>query len=1621
MNLRYPLFALYLALTTLVPAQIQPQVNGNANQLAQIIAGQGITVSNAALTCPTGSSGEFNGTASNIGLGEGIILSTGDVLDAAPIGGVLGGEASTNKNAAGYNPLRNIARSNTFDACRLEFDLEATSSQLEFRYVFASEEYLTYVGTQFNDAFAFYISGPGIAGRQNIGLVPGSLDPVTINTINPGQNAQYYIDNPSEPTVEYNGFTKVLTATADVQPCNTYHLELAIADGGDGILDAAVMIERSSLISVGVDLSSVLVSGNLGNGRIYENCDSAIYTFELNNALISDYVFPVSISGTAQNGIDFRWLPDSVVIPAGATSTTVNIVPIADNLADAGETVEICILDPCTFQPLSCETVTIEELETTIPPEQFICFGDSVKLEATDNHHYKYSWSPASGLDCSDCSDPVAGPTTTTTYIVTVFDKTCSIRDSVKVNVAADALPDIPDTTACVGEKYEVDARTEGFNTYNWTPNTSGNPGGPSPVFETLDSAVTYTVTAENEYGCLLTGSFTLAVHPPVTIDWDVTDILCHGDSTGSIRVIPTTPTPIATYTWNAGTGNPLRNVPAGGYSLTITDVNGCTGMFDTTLTQPEEPLLVDAAQLQPSECGGNNGLAQANIRGGTLPYGVGNWSPAGGNGLISEPVVAGIYSFTVTDAHGCMASDTTRVKNDDSGMRNATIDHAGPFCTVSDDEQLTAAMPNGQWSGAGVDNNGVFSPAQAGNGNHTVIYTLDAGFCSDADTITLQVNASFDAAITPVSPLCELNSPVALQSVTPGGTWWGPGISDSTNRFDPALGGPGNHRVYHFIPGNCGDLDSASITVTPATVAQIATVPELCPTGVPHQLSATPSGGNWSGTGISGDRFDPASVGSGTFTIAYTPAESCRVPDTMHITVMDTLRLSGDQFQLLCNGDQNGVVTTAVTGGSEPYQYYWPGLSAQGPSASGLGKGSYKTIVFDGTGCKDSVVHVVSAPNALKLQQPTQVTDALCNSACDGIARLFPAGGTSTSGYGFQITPPTGNFDGSTGYSGLCAGNYLVTVTDDNGCQVSEPLTIGEPDAITIGKQITTAYCFRPNGSVVLNQILGGTAPYSFAWSNGSTQQDLLQVRPGNYTLTVTDDHQCSENFYFTVPNTGGPSVQTGYLPVTCFSGSDGKAGALVSGGSAPFQYQWVARGRTDSMLTDTAQGLSAGWYHVLVTDATRCRTLDSVEVTQPTQVQMAPITDSTLCDGQEFTHTLQANGGNPGPYLFTVNQIAVNRGIFSARDSGVYTAKAFDSQGCPSPEEKFELAYLAPLQIILSEPPALCPGDETTLTAEGSGGNGAYVFTWDYYFKGDTYDYSAGGPETEWIDLRLEDGCSNPVQAQVEIRFHPLPDVMPAIEPAEGCEPLDVLFSLENGDYSEIKWILGDGTVVQDLQTFPHTFGKHGAYSVRLDLVTADGCALSLYPAVVQVHNIPDGTIVQSPGQLNVVNREGRFHVNGSDNIADIDWTLLHIPGGDILLRSQSDVLRYTFAGDTARYGLIADITSEYGCRNRLYHRLKVHEKVLLFIPNSFTPNGDGVNDVFAAEWLGVPARGFEILIYNRWGELIYESHDPRFIWDGTYKGKKAAIGSYAWKVRYYNGVPGKTMLEGVVTVVR
>lgn len=585
--------------TTNAQLQIIPESSGMA--LVQKLLGQGVTVSNVSLVADPQATGFFNnisGTA--IGIDSGIVLSTGKAKSVGTNWGFDGNgttqafaaNASTSLGMPGDADLANsisVPLLQTHDACVLEFDFVPLGDTIRFNYVFSSEEYTPAFVCQFNDAFAFFISGPGITGLKNIALVPNTILPVSIFNVNdvPGgscpNNIPFYDDNRFSKFFTHDGHTTVFTAVAQVQPCQTYHLKLVIADLSDFLFDSGVFLEAKSLSSNAIALNNLTQTDNLGNSYLVEGCSAG--SFQIKRPTVSPNPLTVNLSygGSAINGVDVQLLPTSVTIPGGDTVVTVNVLPVIDLAPEGIETLVIYALAGCAAgNPSDSTTIQLRDYDTlgiNPPDTSFICKGSPVQLAASAGYSI-YLWDADPTLSSTIIRNPIAIPVADpTTYYCTATEGTCNARDSVMIKWKRLYL------TSSLGVNCKNDATGE--------ISVSRGPGWLSPVMFSLNNnayqpdsvflnlpAGLYSIKIKDATGCIDSLNITVSqLFPDLVISNTATNpASCSGNADGSVTITAAGGNGPYLYSIdgiNFQASN-IFNVSAGTKTITVKDNNNC-------------------------------------------------------------------------------------------------------------------------------------------------------------------------------------------------------------------------------------------------------------------------------------------------------------------------------------------------------------------------------------------------------------------------------------------------------------------------------------------------------------------------------------------------------------------------------------------------------------------------------------------------------------------------------------------------------------------------------------------------------------------------------------------------------------------------------------------------------------------------------------------------------------------------------------------------------------------------------------------------------------------------------------------------------------------------------------
>ena len=711
----------------------------------------------------------FNKASSNFPFKSGILLTTGDYNEALGPNNQTGAGTSLSPGPGDSN-LNAIATGSTNDAAVLQFDFTPSSDTINFRYIFASEEYDEYVNTSYNDIFAFFLTGPNPAGgnytNKNIALIPGTTTPVSINNVNNGntssgaptgpcENCAYYHNNYGGQAVEYDGYTVALTATALVVPCQTYHIKLAVADVADHALDSGVFLEAGSFTSGGqVAMNNFSQVGD--ENSLYEGCTNFYVFSRIDSTDLTDSVeVLLSYSGTATQGVDISYFPTSFWIPVGQIYDTIYYEAYYDGIQDGDETIILTLLSgcPCNMNAIT-DTINIYDLEGIKGGIQNVtnqfcsqAAPDSILIYANVSlSNPTYVWNTGEVSDSIYVS-PIPGKTW---YYVTISD-VCgnSIYDSIPIIVGTFSGINVDVVqpqcnNVCNGSITVTTVSGNPPFTYEWYPSGTSLNGSATDLCLGM-----YKVTVTDSLGCThkLPSTIFLTNPAPLSSSSYINNTsLKYCDGTGTnISLTTTSQVSSIQYLWNTNeTTSSIVVNPSNGsstYWVKFQDICGNTFTDSITLKSSDmsAPNITSTNVLCYNTC---TGTVNVSPNGGASPY-VYQWNPSGigaTNSGIINTLCNGSFNVTITDAAGCSknASFSITTPTDIVSAVNTT----NSTCYNSCDGTAIVSISGGTspysyiWnpSNIGTSDSGNVSSLCKGNYSVTI---LDANNCSKTKTFS--------------------------------------------------------------------------------------------------------------------------------------------------------------------------------------------------------------------------------------------------------------------------------------------------------------------------------------------------------------------------------------------------------------------------------------------------------------------------------------------------------------------------------------------------------------------------------------------------------------------------------------------------------------------------------------------------------------------------------------------------------------------------------------------------------------------------------------------------------------------------------------------------------------------
>jgi gliding motility-associated-like protein len=688
-------------------------------------------------------------------------------------------------------------------------------------------------------------------------------------------------------------------------------------------------------------------------------------------------------------------------------------------------------------------------------------------------------------------------------------------------------------------------------------------------------------------------------------------------------------------------------------------------------------------------------------------------------------------------------------------------------------------------------------------------------------------------------------------------------------------------------------------------------------------------------------------------------------------------LKVTIDSTNVKCKGACNGAATATATGGSAPYTYTWSNGSTEA-SATALCAGKYTVIVIDNLGKRDTAEVNITEP-ATAITGSAQKTDANCNGACNGTATAAAQGGTPTYSFLWNTTPAQNTATANN----LCAGNYNCIIADNNGCRDTVNVVINEPPPINADSTVTPANCGNSDGRATITNVSGGTGPYSFSWNTTPVQNSATanNLAAGSYLVTITDSRSCNSQLTVVIPNLGGGSASIEVQDATCFDQASGSAKAIVTGGTPPFNYSWNT---TPVQNTAQAQNLRAGNYTCTITDAANCVIIADATVGQPAEITAQTSSVNADCGASNGSAEVLGVNGGSAPYTYSWNTVppqtvAKATGI----PAGAYTCTISDAKGCSKS-----------LQVsVVNNNAASASGSSTQVSCQG-GSNGSITVTMNGGTPPFSYSWNTTPVQTTATANNLKAGiysctitdANNCVAVYTDTITEPGGfkiniNHTPACGENSGSATAIVTGGTPPYTYA---WSPGGGTgpVLQGasagvyILTFTDASGCSGTDSIKIQTLPIPALDAG------QDEEITIGDSVE----LLATGSSGSYSWEPGTNLSCIDCP-----------NPQASPLQTTTYTVT--------LTAPNGCTNTDTVRVLVN--VIcgeVFVPNAFSPNGDGENDQLCV--YGNCFKTLRFMIFNRWGENVFDTESTKPCWDGTFRDKpmnSAVFGFYLEGVLY------------------
>jgi gliding motility-associated-like protein len=905
---------------------------------------------------------------------------------------------------------------------------------------------------------------------------------------------------------------------------------------------------------------------------------------------------------------------------------------------------------------------------------------------------YNFKWTNSQTTE--DLNNLIAGG-----YGVTVTDSHgCVIRDTAVISQPSKLMISHTQTNVSCnnGNNGSINLTIIGGTTpysYKWT---SGQ------TTKDINNLVAggYGVTVTDSHGCVIRDSAIISQPTKLIISHIQMNVSCNNGNNGSVNITVSGGTTPYSYRWTSGqTTENINILVAGGYGVTVTDSHGCVIRDTAVISQPSK-LVISHIQTNVSCYNGNNGSINITVTGGTNTYFY-KWSNAQITKNINN-LVAGAYSVSVTDTHGCVIRDTAVISQPPQLIISHTQKDVN--CNGENNGSVNLTVSGGtipynyKWSN-GQTTKDINNLVAGGYG----VTVTDSHGCVIRDTIVISQPIKLTILHLQMNVSCNNGNNGLINQTVNGGTTpysyrWSNGLT--TKDINNLVAG-----VYSVIVTDsqgCVIRDTAIIRQPAKLTISHALRNVNCNGENNGSINLIVSGGTstynyiWSNGQTTEDINNLIAGGYG---VTVTDSHGCVIRDTAIISQPAKLTIGHTLRNVNCYGENNGSVNLTVNGGTSPYNFNWSsGQTTE--DINNLVAGGYGVTVTDSHGCMIKDTASISQPAKLTISHILRNVN--CYGENNGSIDITVSGGTKSYNYNWTNGQTTEDINN------LVSGGYGITVTDSHGCVIRDTAFISQPTKLAIGHTLRNVNCYGENNGSINLIVSGGTSTYNYTWSNGQTTEDINNLIAGGYGVTVSDSHGCVIRDTAIIIQPAKLTISHTLRNVNCFGENNGSIDITVNGGTSPYNYNW-----SSGQTTEDINKLISGGYGVTVTDSHGCMIKDTVSISQPAKLTINHTSMNVNCYGENNGSIDITVSGGTKRYNYNWTNGQTTEDINNLIASG-YGVTVSDSHGCVIRDTAL-ISQPTKLAIGLTLRNVNCYGENNgSINLIVSGGTSTYNYIW-------------------------------------------------------------------------------------------------------------------------------------------------------------------------------------------------------------------------------------------------------------------------------------------------------------------